>query len=60
MKKIGKYIELNESDEYDRISLEYNNHYGIDLCNNQHICMNAISDRDVLDRIKDYSNLKKR
>lgn len=57
MKKVNKYADFKERDEYERILLEYNNHYGINI-GSEHIC--NLGTNEATSSVNDYSYLKKR
>lgn len=60
MRTINKYADTKERSEYERIKVEYNNHYGVDIFNNEHSCLSSVDEQIMPNIVKDFSYLKKR
>lgn len=60
MRKICKYLDCHEYNENDRVLLEYNNHFGVDISNSEHACISNAQDELIPNVVKEFSYLKKR
>ena len=61
MKNKSKYLENKESNDYDLVTSEYNNHYGYDLTSVEHRCFGTYDETiSHFNAVNDSSFLKKR
>jgi Rps23 Pro-64 3,4-dihydroxylase Tpa1-like proline 4-hydroxylase len=61
MKNKNKYIENKESNEYDLVTSEFNNHYGYDLTSMEHRCFGTVDETiSHFNAVNEGSFLKKR
>jgi hypothetical protein len=56
-----RYVEINETNEFERVVKEYNNHYGYNLFMSEHRSNNIDTDNIThLNIVNDDNSLKKR